>query len=74
MRKRFTRIVTVGLFSLSLTTAGAAFMVLIVPQSAFGAPCVPCELKDVACPGSPCNCVWDPWTSQYYTQCQLPSQ
>lgn len=74
MKTLHLRLVLACLFALSIGAAGAMFTSLILAQPAFAASCPNCELIDVACPGSPCNCVWDSFTSQYETKCQPPTQ
>lgn len=70
MNRYFLRLVLIGLFALSAGAAGAVFAV-----ASSAAPLTLCPPKcnyDTGCPGSPCNCEFNPMANNY--TCIPPGQ
>ena len=58
MKRKIQRVVLVGLFAVSVGTAGAVFTALTFPQPAFAACGDTCDVSN-GCPGTPCSCNHD---------------
>lgn len=66
MRKEFQRLVLAGVLVLSAAIAGAVLSALVLPETTLGAACGQCNVIELTCPNSNCNCEFDEYAPSYY--------